>query len=322
MRRRGGPARACILYYYFTQEGRAAMRLQDYEALYDLPAGEYDGRGIDGIRTTTIRAGRSLEVMCHPIFRRWPEGTKRAAKEKATKESMARLNQRNLTRKMMRLIEHNFTEAAFVLTGTYDYPAEDIGLRNVDDVLGFYQERGLPEAVEDIRRDIRNFIAKIKRRMKSAGVEPKKIKWLQRIEEGTKELPFGLPPRYHFHMVIEAEGLTQDEIKTCWAHGFTSCDRLDLKHDGAKRLAVYFTKQKRGGRWWSHSRNLKEPPRRVSDRKMSRRRAAKIAEDVRRNAREIFEKLYPGYRLMEEPEVRYSDFMAGAFIYARMRRLD
>ena len=57
----------------------------------------------------------------------------------------------------------------------------------------------------------------------------------------------------------------------------------------------------------------------MSSRKISRRRAAQIAADVQANAREIFEKIYPGYTL-QEAEVKYSDFVAGAYIYARMRR--
>ena len=74
-------------------------------------------------------------------------------------------------------------------------------------------------------------------------------------------------------------------------------------------------------RRWARSKNLKEPEVRVSDRKVSRRRAAAIAADVQANAREILEKIYPGYRL-EQAEVKYSDFVAGAYIYARLRRLE
>ena len=48
-------------------------------------------------------------------------------------------------------------------------------------------------------------------------------------------------------------------------------------------------------------------------------RAALIAADVQANAREILEAIYPGYRL-ENAEVKYSDFVAGAYIYARLRR--
>ena len=45
-----------------------------------------------------------------------------------------------------------------------------------------------------------------------------------------------------------------------------------------------------------------------------------IAADVRENGVEIFAKLYQEYRLTELPVVRMSDFVAGAYIYARMQK--
>ena len=294
------------------------MKLSDYEILYDLPTGEYDGAGIGGIRTVTIRAGASLEVMCHPILTHWPAGAKREKKQRKTREAMERINQRNRMLREMRLLEENFSERAFVLTYTYAYPVEDYGLMNRDDMLEYYEANHLPEDDSDVRRDVRNFLARVRRRM----VDPKGLKWSMHIEEGVKEQPFGLPNHLHAHMVIEAEGLTQDQLKALWEHGTLQCDRFDKSNDGARRLAKYFTKQKRGRRWWSHSRNLKDPKVTVSDRKVSRRRAMKVASDVTQYGREIMEKLYPGYRLMELPRVHYSDFLPGAFIYARMRRRD
>lgn len=298
------------------------MNLPDYEILFDLPEGEYDGHGIGGIRTITWRAGRSLEVICHPIIKLTPEA-RREAKTRRTGEKMAAINRRNTERHMMRLIEYNFTERGYVVTLTYAYPVEDYGMCSLKELSDTYDREGLPWDMDRVKKDMRNFLARLKRAMKAAGGNPKGIKWLMRIEEGVEPPVGGLPPKYHLHGVIEGDGLSRDMIETAWTacHGMTRIERLDLDNDGPARLARYLNKQKRGGRWWSHSRNLKAPSPRVSDRKMSRRRAAKIAADVRVAAREIFEKLYPGYRLVED-RVTYSDFVAGAFIYARMRRRD
>ena len=294
------------------------MNLTDYELLYDLPSGAYDGRGIDGIRTVTIRAGKSLEVMCHPILKQWPEGAKREKRSRKTTAAMARINDRNRMLKEMRLLEENFSENAFVLTHTYAYPMEDYGFMSRDDMLDYYAANHLPEDDVAVRRDIRNFLGKVRRRLR----DPKALKWDCHIEEGVKEQPFGMPNHLHAHMVIEAEGLTQDQLKALWPHGHLQCDRFDKAHDGARRLAKYLGKQKRGRRWWSHSRNLKMPKVTVSDRKVSRRRAMRVAADVQRDGREIMERLYPGYQLMEQIRVHYSDFMPGAYIYCRMRRRD
>ena len=60
------------------------MNITDYDLLYDLPTGEYQGAGIDGIRTVTIRAGRSLEIMCHPITRLSREARREAKRRRTT----------------------------------------------------------------------------------------------------------------------------------------------------------------------------------------------------------------------------------------------
>lgn len=325
------------------------MKLRDYELLYDLPAGEYDGRGIDGVRTVTIRAGRSLEVMCHPITHLTPEAA-REARTRRTSPAMRRLNLRNAERHVMRLMEMNFTPRAWVVTGTYAYPVEDYSVRDVDELLDAYDRRGLPWEPERMVKDFRNFLNRLRRRLKRAGDERPKgrractsavppgargqgevdrrgadFKWIVRYEEGKNPPREGLPPKYHWHLLIEAEGLTREMIDACWPHGHTKCEAFITGDDGPARLARYFCKEKAknpGKGWWSHSRNLKAPVPTVSDRKLSRRRMARVAADVQKAGREIFEALYPGYKVVELPDVRYSDFVAGCFIYCRMRRRD
>ena len=196
---------------------------------------------------------------------------------------------------------------------------------DVKAMAGEYEARKLPWEMERVRMDVRNWLGKLRRRVKQLAGDPRRdFKWLIRVEEG-KEPPIpGIPAKFHFHAVVEGPGLDSQTVKALWEekHGTARVDGLCLNDDGAARLARYFTKQKSGGRWWSHSRNLIDPPPRVSDRKVSRRRLSRLAGDVMKDGREILEKLYPGYRLAEAPLVRYSDFVAGAYIYARMRRRD
>ena len=296
------------------------MNITDYDLLYDLPTGEYQGAGIDGIRTVTIRAGRSLEIMCHPITRLSREA-RREAKRRRTTPAMEKINARNTTRHMLRLIEANFTAQAVVMTCTYAYPTEDFGLLNLNELRDYYETHKLPEEEWESKRHLKNFFARLRRIVKASGGKPGDLKWIQSTEEGSKPPVWGLPPKYHHHLVIEGPGLTRDVCEAAWKHGFAQCARLDTSADRPAALAAYLTKQRRG-RTWSHSRNLKDPQPRVSDRKMSRRRMNKIAADVRHNGRAIFEALYPGYKLVELPDPRYSDYVQGCYIYARMRRRD
>lgn len=301
------------------------MRVSDYDLLFDLPSGECTGQGIDGVRTVTIRAGRSLEVMCHPITRLSAEA-RREARERRTTPAMMKLNRRNAERHIMRLMEENFTGQAWVVTGTYAYPAEDYGLCNLRELADAYDRRGLPWELGEMKMDVRNFLNKLRRRMKRATGTAADLKWIIRYEEGKQPPAEGLPPKYHWHALIEGPGITRAMIDECWPHGATKCEPFEVKDDGPARLARYICKQKEmgltGRTWWSHSRNLKTPQPRVSDRKISRRRLSRIAADIRHSGREIFEALYPGYKVVELPDVRYSDFVAGAYIYARMRRRD
>ena len=296
------------------------MRLKDYDLLYDLPAGEYDGHGVDGVRTTTIRAGRSLEVMCCPIIKVGPEA-KRELKRRKSTPAMEKVNQRNTERHMMRLLEHNFTPEAVVFTLTYAYPAEDYGFCNLADLSDLYWDRGLPWDVGRVKKDVRNWREKVKRRVVQCGGKAEDVKWIIRTEEGKQPPAEGLPPKYHVHGIIEGAGITRELVEELWPHGTVTTDPFRMTDDGPAQLARYLCKQKTGGRWWSHSRNLKEPPRTVSERKVSRRRLSRIAADVQRDGRETLEKLYPGYKLVEAT-AHYSDFAAGAYIYARMRRRD
>lgn len=295
-----------------------------YEILYDLQSGEYGESAIGGIRTKIIRAGETLEVESFPLLRIVPEGARTEKKRRGTSTAQARLNLNNARKRMRRLAETNFTAKDLVLHPTFDYGTVDTGMANVDDMVQEWEEAGYPMDDRAARRMMKNFIARIRRLIKRRGSDPGKFKYIYVIES-TKEPREGefnpLPPRYHYHMIISSmDGLiSAADMQYLWQYGYSKAEPLDFRFNGLEGLCKYITKQRRFTRRWAHSQNLQEPEVTVSDRKISRRRAAAIAADVRQNGREILERIYPGYSL-EECEAKYSDFVAGAYIYARMRR--
>lgn len=293
-----------------------------YEILYDLPQGEYSSREVGGTSTRTIRAGDSLEVECFPIIH-VSSDARREAKRRASTRAQENLNLKNTRKHIRRLMEANFTAEDFVLHPTFNYGFVDRAFANMEDERRAWEESGFPMDDEDARRIMKNFIARIRRRIRSKGGTPADFKYIYVIET-TKEPRDddfnALPARYHYHMVISSLGiLNADDLASMWPYGYTKAEPLDFRFNGLEGLSKYITKQRRFTRRWARSKNLKEPEVKVSSRKVSRRRAALIAADVQANAREIFEKIYPDYTL-EEAEVKYSDFVAGAYIYARMRR--
>lgn len=294
-----------------------------YEILYDLPQGEYAEKAIGGVRTKTIRAGGSLEIESFPLLKISTE----ARVEKKRRESspaQVQLNLNNARKRLRRYAEMNFTSADFVLHPTYDYGFVDRACTDTESVIREWEALGFPIDEDQARRKIKNYIERIRRLVKRKGGDPKEFKYIYVIES-TKEPRDGdfnpLPARYHYHMIIGSmDGLiTAAELTDLWKYGYSKAEPLDFRFNGLEGLCKYITKQRRFARRWAHSQNLKEPDITVSDRKISRRRAALIAADVRANGKEILEKIYPGY-VLEDCTVKYSDFVAGAYIYARMRR--
>lgn len=307
------------------------MDARDYEILYDLPAGAYDRQAVGGIRTRTTRAGDALVVECYPITR--IEAPARAEKQRRrSTAAQIRLNQRRSEQRVRMLIEANFTGADWVVTLTWDYGfLRDADRMSREELLRNWQELQIPEEEADARRAFGNWIKRVKYHMARDGQDPAELKYLYVLEsthEPRDTDPRPLPPHFHVHAVVHAPGLPREALKSLWPHGFVRADELSLRDEGAARLARYLTKREgktgrpRPGRLrrWAGSRNLKEPAVTVSDRTLSRRRAAAVAADVMQYGREIFERLYPEYRCVELPVVRFSDFVAGAYIYAAMRR--
>ena len=293
-----------------------------YEILYDLKEGEYADTAVGGIRTRTIRAGDSLEVESYPLIRVNQAAIRERKRRKSTPSQIA-LNLKNARKRMRRLLEANFGAGDLVLHPTFDYGVVDYGMENMADVRRGWEQQGFPMDDYDARRIIRNFIDRVRRRIKKRGGNPKKLKYLYVIEttkEPRDDDPAELPARYHYHMIMSGLGiLTIEDINELWGFGYTKAQPVDMRFNGLAGFTNSITKQRKKTRRWAHSKNLREPEIRVSDRKISRRRASQVARDVQAFGKEIFEKIYPGYEL-QEAEVQYSDFVAGAFIYARMRR--
>lgn len=79
------------------------------------------------------------------------------------------------------------------------------------------------------------------------------------------------------------------------------------------------TKEPNGGKRWAASKNLVDPKITEADTKISRRKVEQMAEDFEAKPAAIFAALFPEYSF-NECAVRYSDFVAGAYIYAKLHR--
>lgn len=265
------------------------------EALYTTEARrDFCKKGVLLMRTKTIKAGNYLECEIYPVVDMETAGRIRTGKR--TTKAQKEVNLRNARKKLERLMNANF--------GTGDLIAH-LTMEETDDEAG-------------MRRIARNFIGRLRARARKKGVELRYIYVLEAT--GAQERRRG-----HMHMVLNGGWISRDEIEAMWGHGLSRVDRVQRQEKGLCGFAQYITQRKETQekllhRRWACSKGLKQPVVLTSDHKFTRAASARIAAAVGMDARAEFERRYPGYMLVEQPLVRYSELAPGAYIYAFMRK--
>ena len=243
-------------------------------------------------RTKTIKAGDTLEAEIFPVID-WEHTKGRPVRK--TPEQMAATNTRNARKKLARLINSNFGAGDLLCHLTMSELCTE----------------------EDMRRIVKNYISRLRTAYRRRGSE---LKYVYVIEETGAEDK----KRYHLHMVLNGGVMSRDEVEEKWGHGLARVDRAQTQEKALTGFAMYITQRKSTQekllkRRWACSKGLKQPQITVSSHRFSRRGAEKLAKAVADGARTVFERQYPGYRLVEY-SVRYSDFLPGVYIEAFLVR--
>lgn len=245
------------------------------------------------VKTRTIRSGSLTEVECYPVYQGMYH--RELQKAKVTPEAMRTVNDRNARKRFERLAECNFKPGTdYALTLTYAGEA--------------------PEDRETCDRDLRNYLNRVNRARKKAGLG--KARCMAVLETGKNG-------RLHHHLLIEG-GLDRDQMEKLWGKGFANCDRIQTGPNGLAALVKYMTKgfstkRETGRHRYFYTRNLRQPKVTESRTRISRRQAELLREDADMQGEVIFRKKYPGLNL-EELVVRQTEWLPGAYIYARLRQ--
>ncbi len=283
---------------------------------------------VGAYRTKVVRAGDMLYISCYPLISNREllrqqdlrlEAMRQAKLPRRMRAAWNKYNNARRTREFEQLVHANFGQGDLHISLTYDMTAwYDRG------------EKAEPITEDDAKRHVRNYLARVKRLVKRNGGDPDGIRWIQVTvcREAQHESSVPQQDRIHHHMLLHGvpESL-RNEAEALWPFGYCNADRLREDSRGLAAMAGYIARQEGSANGTSYkrhsytcSRNIRRPEIRTSDARISRRRVGQIAQDVRANGADILEKIYPGYRLTDEAEVYISDYTAGAYIYARMRR--
>lgn len=246
-------------------------------------------------RTKTIKSGKMLEVEIYPL---WNVAKKSLdIKEIKRQINLDAVNHRNRQKKMVRLLNSNFTSDDIFITLTY---------RN--------KER--PETVEQTKKDVVNYIRRLKRYAKAQGWE--ELKYVYVIEESKTG-------KMHSHIVTNFKD--RDIAEKKWTLGeYPYTRRLQPNDYEFEGLARYLSKdntfETKKSKRYGYSLNLEKSwlKARTNDTKVTKTKARHIASGYIKPS-DFFEKQYEKYTFIDI-EIKQSDFVSGYYIYARMRQKD
>lgn len=245
-------------------------------------------------KVKTIKSGPMLESEIYPVYEKRKDIPKRE-KEKESKESQNNLNEKNAKKKIVRLVNTNFTKDDLFVTLTYE-------------------DKYLPTE-KQAKRDVQNYIRRLKTyRKKNNLPDLKYIYVIEYVDE--EEQHKSKKIRVHHHILIN--NMDRNAAEDIWGKGRAEAKRLQPDDFGLEGIARYMVKDPRGKRWYA-SRNLKQPEVHRAVTKLTKRRA----ENMVRNEYElenIFESLYSNKYQFIDCKPFYSDIVGGFYLYCRMRK--
>jgi len=287
-----------------------------WQFLFETPSGQLGENAFEALRhknvfrykVRKITCGDTVEIEMLPIYRDYPAEVKRAAKANPTREVQEKLNKWNARKQAIRLVNTNFVKDDFHIT------------------LSYRDGAPLPDE-KQAQKHMQNYIRRVRHYLKKNGFVDKRgradLKYFYVIEFADKD---GRRKRIHHHVIMKCAA-PRKVLKELWTHGdIVNVDELVPKKGGFTGLALYITKQPsetKITKRWQASRNLKPYTSKTENKsKISRRQAELLAADVKQCAPQIFGKAYPDLVLAEEPQVRTSKFVSGAYIYATLYRAE
>ena len=284
-----------IISYHTGTVNKERLQKGVFPSLYWILSYQRYGDGM--YREKKIYSGKILEVELYPVYKSGREIPRRAKKEKLSTKEQKNLNDKNARKKLTRLINTNFGEGDIVIHPTY-------------------RDSEMPSTEQEARRDIVNYIRRIKTYRKRNDLP--ELKYIYVIECKVSKKTGVM--RWHFHMIMSK--MDRDTAEKMWKYGdFTNADRLQPNEYGCEAIARYMTKEPQGKKRWAQSKNLQEPyipP--PKDGRIGKQGVRKMATQYVED-KEYFEKRYKGYQFLKCVPI-FNDYNGYWYIEIVMRRKD
>lgn len=242
--------------------------------------------------TKTIENGNLFEVEIYPAL---PKIGKRKIR-KENPDVYRKWNDSFRKKNIIRKINHNFESGDLYGTLTY-------------------AKKSYPTHMDEAKKNMVNFIKRIKTRLKKKNIDLSKFKYVFATEKSEKG-------RIHHHFIMNSL-LTMDEVMECWNKGgYNKISTIDYDAKfGITGLATYLCKEHKkrakSEKRYSCSKNLENPIEHRDYKKFSERKVKKMASDEALIAT-FLEKEYPHATFLD---VKVSRNKFGhVFMHARMTK--
>lgn len=293
-----------IEFFNIKQEEINLDTIDDY-----LETKRKNSNSLMGYRKKTIRSGNMLEIENYPIYKK---PIKRGEGKNETTKAKEKLNHDHRIKHVTRLMHCNFNDTGIWIT------------------LG-YSDDNLPKSEKEAKRNIENYVKRLRTYIKTNNKNPENdpmedLKYIYVTEVSETG-------RVHHHMVLNFPD--RDIAEQKWTKGgYPQARRLSPDKDfGLTGLAIYITKQSKkqsenenkkdqiefkSQKTYGYSQNLEKPKIAISDTAITISKSKKIARS-KELAMNTFKKMHPKHELLNI-DVKFSEFLAGAYIYVRMRK--
>lgn len=262
------------------------------------------------IREKKITCGLYQEVDIIPRTDEAERTARRGSRKKKTRISRPQqrnLNEKNAKRYFLELGNGNFGKGDWYVTLTY-------------------KPKFQPRNIEEAEKNVTNYLKRLKYARKKKGVEP--LKYILVSEYKVNE-DGEFTTNIHHHLMMNGDVTNlfdRDDVENLWSRrvkgqgkkslGFVNARNLQPNENGIEGLLKYLSKDPKGKKRWSSSRNLKVPylhrPNDTFYRKSTLERLANSND----KGIDVFERRYKNYRISEIEF--YFNEMTGWHAYLKM----
>lgn len=197
-----------------------------------------------------------------------PYERRRRPRCKPTSEAQAWANKKRAEDYFFCLMHENFTLDDYRLTLTF-------------------AEKHLPHNEAEMKRMMRNFILRLRRRYEKYGIELKLVWIAERAASG----------RYHIHGFLSG-GVPLQEVQEAWNLGIANCVTFKYEQRGLAGYIHYVFKESTLSKKWCATKNLKKPKERKADSVLRQKDVAA----VRRGDFKALEERLKGWEVIEARE--------------------